>query len=142
MIKLIHAAQILPKSPLEQHVEQAVEAVKKGKNVIVEKPVGFNSQEISRLGWAAQKNKCICVSLINYIYNPEVRRIKRLIEAGDLGKICAAWINFIIHHPEEIAAHYPGVLRQVVTHHFYTLLYLLGKPKRLYASETRLIYHK
>lgn len=129
-------------SPLERHIEHATQALRKGKHVLVEKPVGPNPADIRTLDQTAKECGRVCMPVHNYIYNPEVRRTKRLIENGDLGKICAAWINYMIHHPEEIAGHYPGILRQVGTHHFYTLLYLLGRPDRLYASDAHLIYEK
>ena len=34
-----------------------------------------------------------------------------------------------IHHSDEIRARYPGVIRQILTHHSYTMLYLAGEPK-------------
>lgn len=78
----------------------------------------------------------------NYIYTPSLWRAKRLIEGGDLGTITSAWINYTIYHPEEVAAKYPGVLRQIMTHHVYSLIYLLGKPARLSAFATSVHYKK
>jgi predicted dehydrogenase len=40
-----------------------------------------------------------------------------------------------IHHPEEVASRYPGVVRQILTHHSYILLYLVGKPKKICAMK-------
>ena len=45
-----------------------------------------------------------------------------------------------IHHPEEVAKRYPGVVRQILTHNSYILLYLVGKPRRLCAMKARLHY--
>lgn len=45
-----------------------------------------------------------------------------------------------IHHPEEVASRYPGVVRQILTHHSYILLYLVGKPKKLCAMKQTLHY--
>jgi len=56
------------------------------------------------------------------------------------GKIVSAYVMYNIHHPEEVAARYPGVVRQILTHHSYILLYLLGKPKKLCAMKATLHY--
>ena len=45
-----------------------------------------------------------------------------------------------IHHPEEVAKRYPGVVRQILTHHSYILLYLVGKPVELCAMKATLHY--
>lgn len=73
----------------------------------------------------------------NYIYAPSIRRAKRLIDAGSLGKIASLWILYNIFHSEQVAAAYGGVLRAVCTHHAYSVLYLLGRPRRLMAMTSR-----
>jgi predicted dehydrogenase len=45
-----------------------------------------------------------------------------------------------IHHPEEVAKRYPGVVRQILTHHSYILLYLVGRPVELFAMKATLHY--
>ena len=47
-----------------------------------------------------------------------------------------------IHHPEEVAKRYPGVVRQILTHHSYILLYLVGKPVELCAMKATLHYQE
>ncbi|MCP6646296.1 Gfo/Idh/MocA family oxidoreductase, partial [Klebsiella pneumoniae] len=61
-------------------------------------------------------------------------------EGGDLGKIVSAYVMYNIHHPEEVAKRYPGVVRQILTHHSYILLYLVGKPVELCAMKATLHY--
>jgi predicted dehydrogenase len=78
----------------------------------------------------------------NYIYNPALARAKRLIENGKLGKISSLWILYNIYHAEEVAARYGGVLRAVCVHHAYSLLYLLGRPRRLMAVVSRVHYKR
>lgn len=61
--------------------------------------------------------------------------MKRLIDTGELGKLSAVYLLYNIHHPEEVAKKYPGVIRQVMTHHAYTLLYLAGRPESIQAMK-------
>jgi predicted dehydrogenase len=64
-------------------------------------------------------------------------RAKRLIESGKLGKIASLWILYNIFHSERAATVYGGVLRAVCTHHAYSVLYLLGRPRKVTAVASR-----
>lgn len=118
-------------TPMQHHVTTAIAAMRAGKHVLVEKPVAATQEEIRTLQKVAMEEGRICMPAHNYIYVPSLRRAKRLIESGKLGKIASLWVLYNIFHPEEIAANYGGVLRAVCTHHAYSLLYLLGRPKRV-----------
>jgi predicted dehydrogenase len=127
-------------TPVELHVEHASRALRKGKHVIVEKPVASAPAEIRELQRIAEEHNVRCLPGHNYIYAPEIQRCKSLIDRGDLGTICGIWVHFAIFQPEELARTWPGALRQVGTHFYYLLLHLLGPPRRLYASKTCLHY--
>jgi predicted dehydrogenase len=130
-------------TPVEWHFEHASAGLRHGKHVIVEKPVGQNPDEISELRRIAAEQGRQCLPGHNYIYAPELRRGQALIQRGDLGKICGLWIHFTIFHSEEMARNWPGALRQVGSHLYYTLLYLLGQPPlRIFASTSCLHYQK
>lgn len=126
-------------SPVEHHHEQALQALAMGKHVLIEKPVAWTAAEIEAIAAAAEASGRVCMPGHNYIYDPAVRRLKGQIDRGTFGRIVAAWIVYTLHHPDDIAAKYPGVVRQIMTHHCYALLYLLGMPRRLVAlaSESR-----
>ncbi len=127
-------------SPVQTHVAIAREAMAAGKHVLIEKPVGMSVAEVRELAALAAQSELVCMPAHNYIYNPALWQARRLIDNGSLGTICSAWMTYLIYHSEELAAHYPGVLRQILTHHFYTILYLLGRPRRLTALKSRLHY--
>jgi predicted dehydrogenase len=67
----------------------------------------------------------------NYIYEPSVTRAKDLIESGKIGDLVSLYVLYNIHHPESVAARYPGVIRQILTHHAYCTLYLVGQPNKI-----------
>jgi predicted dehydrogenase len=129
-------------NPAEFHVETALAGLNAGKHVLVEKPVAATCKELGALAEAARKARRVCMPAHNYIYAPSIRRARRLVESGKLGPIASLWILYNIFHPEEIAAIYGGVLREVCVHHAYSLLYLLGRPQRLMAVTSRVHYRE
>lgn len=129
-------------SPARDHCASALAALDAGKHVLVEKPVAETAGELVLLKEAARKAGRVCMPAHNYIYAPSLRRARRLVESGKLGPVASLWILYNIFHPEEIAAIYGGVLREVCIHHAYSLLYLLGRPLRLMAITSRVHYRE
>jgi predicted dehydrogenase len=125
---------------LETHLEYTVQALGMGKHVLVEKPVGVSVAEIERMRVLADAKGLVCLPGHNYVYEQGMTRTRELVENGDLGKIVSAYVMYNIHHPEEVAARYPGVVRQILTHHSYILLYLVGAPVELCAMKATLHY--
>ncbi len=125
---------------LETHLEYTAAALKAGKHVLVEKPVGESVAQIAEMKKLADAKDLVCLPGHNYIYESSMRRTKELVDGGDLGKIVSAYVMYNIHHPEEVAKRYPGVVRQILTHHSYILLYLVGKPVELCAMKATLHY--
>jgi len=127
-------------TPTAHHVSHAIASLQAGKHVLLEKPVAETQEEIGLLKAAAAQAGRVCMPAHNYIYAPSVRRARRLIQSGKLGDIASLWILYNIFHSEETAAIYGGVLRAVCNHHAYSLLYLLGRPRRVTAITSRVHY--
>lgn len=125
-------------TPVEHHVSHAIASLQAGKHVLLEKPTAETQEGIARLKAAAAQARRVCMPAHNYIYAPSVRRAKRLLESGKLGRVASLWILYNIFHSEQAAAIYGGVLREVCTHHAYSVLYLLGRPRRLTAIVSRI----
>ena len=113
---------------LETHREFAELAMRHKKHVLVEKPAGCSLAEIESMQRTAREHGVVCMPVHNYIYEPGVERTRHLIDHGKLGKLVSVHVLYNIHHPEAVAARYPGVIRQIMTHHAYILLYLAGEP--------------
>jgi predicted dehydrogenase len=134
----IHAVFVL--TNLETHLEYTKLALNAGKHVLVEKPVGESVAEIEEMKALAEARKLVCMPGHNYIYEAGMARSRDLIDTGDLGRLVSCYAMYNIHHPEEVASRYPGVVRQILTHNSYILLYLMGRPKRLFAMKACLHY--
>lgn len=114
---------------METHCEYTVKAAAAGKHILVEKPAASSIAELEKMNAAVQKAGVKCMPVHNYIYEPGIERTKAMIQDGKLGDIVQFYMMYNIHHSDEIRARYPGVIRQILTHHSYTMLYLAGEPK-------------
>lgn len=120
-------------TPPEAHDVAVLAALRAGRPVLVEKPVA-DPAGIVAIEAEARQRGLVCMPGHNYAYQPEFVALRRLVRAGDLGRIRAAWITYVIRHPEEVARHYGGVLDEVMIHHMYLALALFGQPDLVYAG--------
>ncbi|MFD0798734.1 Gfo/Idh/MocA family protein [Maribacter chungangensis] len=114
---------------METHCDYTVRAAEAGKHILVEKPAAASIAELSKMNAAVKKASVQCMPVHNYIYEPGIERAKSMIETGKLGSVTQFYMMYNIHHADNIRVRYPGVIRQILTHHSYTMLYLAGKPK-------------
>lgn len=74
-------------TPVSTHFKIAKEALLKGKHVLIEKPMTNSSSDAKELvELAKRENKILMVDHI-FVYSPAVRKIKDVIEKGELGDI-------------------------------------------------------
>ena len=116
---------------METHYQYARMAIEKSRHVLVEKPTAVTIEEIKDLKSLAEKYSVHVAPVHNYIYEPSVTRAKDLIHSGKIGDLVSLYVLYNIHHPEKVASRYPGVIRQILTHHAYCTLYLVGKPDKV-----------
>ncbi len=74
-------------TPVDKHEEIAVRALNHGKHVFVEKPMATTVDECHRMIAAAERNGKVLMVGHTFLYNSVVRRIRQLIEEGELGEI-------------------------------------------------------
>jgi len=125
---------------LETHLEYTKMALEAGKAVLVEKPVAASVDELIEMKRVAEATGVPCMPGHNYIYEESLRRSAELIAEGELGRLVSVYVMYNIHHPEEVASRYPGVVRQILTHHSYILLFLAGRVRRVSAMKATLHY--
>jgi predicted dehydrogenase len=75
--------------PTHLHCQIAIEALERGKHVLVEKPIAVNLEEAHRMLRAAKAGcRTLYVGMTHRFY-PELREAKKLIDEGDIGSIVA-----------------------------------------------------
>lgn len=80
-------------TPVHLHAEQTVAAAERGKHVLCEKPMALNVAECDRMIAACRDNNVkLGVAYYRHFY-PAVRRVKELIDSGELGVPVVAQIN-------------------------------------------------
>jgi predicted dehydrogenase len=74
-------------TPVSGHFEPALAALMAGKHVLLAKPMAASSEQCKRLIDAAQKfNRTVFIDH-TFVYTDAVRKIRELIDAGDVGKL-------------------------------------------------------
>jgi predicted dehydrogenase len=121
---------------IDTHHAYAKMCLEQGKHVLVEKPTAETIEQIEDLIQTAKKHQVQCAPVHNYIYEPSVNRTRELIDKGALGDIVSLYMMYNIFHPDSIRERVPGVIHEILTHHSYVLLYLLGQPESLTAMRT------
>lgn len=74
-------------TPTYLHYPIVMEAIKKGKHILCEKPMGMNYTEVQEMYEAAKKAKLKNMVAYTYRFVPAIRYAKYLIENGYIGKV-------------------------------------------------------
>jgi predicted dehydrogenase len=74
-------------TPVTSHFALAMEALKAGKHVLVEKPMTANSDQAVRLIEEADRRNLVLMVDHTFVYTGAVRKIRELIGRGSLGEI-------------------------------------------------------
>lgn len=108
----------------QYHYEIAKECLLAGKHVLVEKPLALNSHECKDLiGIAKAKNRILMVGHL-LEYHPGVRKLKKLIDSGEIGKVYYIYSQRV--NLGEIRR-YENALWSFGPHDVSVILYLLGE---------------
>jgi predicted dehydrogenase len=69
------------------HAEPCIEAVRNGKHVLCEKPLGLTAEESHRMWREAESARVRHMTGFNYRFVPAVRLTRELLDAGELGEV-------------------------------------------------------
>jgi predicted dehydrogenase len=87
MLDSVPADCLVVTSPTSLHQEQAIKGLKKGLNVLVEKPLARNYEEASAIVDAAKKAKKLLMVGMNNRFRPEVMMQESFVSAGEIGEV-------------------------------------------------------
>ena len=126
-------------TPAENHFDHASRALQAGKHVLQEKPVSRSVAEIRALSAIAEATGKICMPSHNYIYAPEVQRLRHHLHQGRLGRLQSFWM--LCNQRQTQAMGQPGmVLNDMMIHLAYSSLFFCGKPTRLCAFGSNVFF--
>jgi predicted dehydrogenase len=74
-------------TPASSHYELIKKALDAGKHVLVEKPFTTSYKEAVELAGLAEKKKLVLMVGFTFLYNPAVRKVKEIIDSGELGEV-------------------------------------------------------
>lgn len=83
-------------TPTSTHKEIAVNALKHGQDIMVEKPLALNHNEVAEIIEASEKYKKIVMVGMNLRYRPDAMLLKSLIKSGEIGDpfyVKSGWIR-------------------------------------------------
>jgi predicted dehydrogenase len=80
-------------TPVPTHYALAKQALEAGKHVFVEKPPAMRGEEMEELVALAAERDLTCMPGHLLLYHPAVRKLKQLVDAGELGDVLCVYGN-------------------------------------------------
>lgn len=142
MLKNADLDWVVVNSPVQTHYQYTKEALCAGKNVIVEKPFTVNAQEAEELSALAQERHLSLSVYQNRRYDRDFLEVKKVVEAGYLGKIKEVEIRFDRYRPQPSGKEHKenpdfpgsGAWHDLGAHLVDQATQLFGKPKKVLAD--------
>jgi predicted dehydrogenase len=80
-------------TPVPTHHALALQALEAGKHVFVEKPPAMRASEMEELVQVAEQRALVLMPGHLLLYHPGVRKLKELVDSGDLGEVLCIYGN-------------------------------------------------
>ena len=141
---------VIVATPDHTHADYVTAALEAGCDVICEKPLATNADELQRILAAQARTGRQVTVTFNYRYSPARTQLREIIAAGTIGRVTA--VDFRWHLDRVHGADYfrrwhrqkansGGLLVHKASHHFDLLNWWLGaRPARVTASASRAFY--
>lgn len=119
-----HVDAVVVAVPATHHYQVVKKALMVGKDVLVEKPLSTSVNEAQELTKLAKVNKKILMVDHIFLFHPAIQRIKKIIEADELGKIFYGHGTYTALGPIRIDV---SAMWDLSIHFIYSICYLLGQ---------------
>lgn len=135
-------------TPNALHECMALDAIRQGKHIYLDKPVATNYPAAKRIADAAREAGLVCQVALNNRFWPATMRAKQLIDEGRIGNITGFQCRYL--HSGALDPHRPagwkqladtGVLLDLGSHALDMICHLIGPPEELLCS-LRTLYAK
>jgi predicted dehydrogenase len=119
-----HIDAIVIATPVCLHFEMTKKSLQAGKHVLVEKPMACSAEQCRELIGLAERQKLTLMVGHTFIYSAPVRKIKEIVESGELGEIqyiCSRRLNLGLFQKDI------NVAWDLAPHDISIILYVLGE---------------
>ena len=128
-------------TPHTTHAELSIAAMKAGKNVLCEKPVGVNKGEVEAMTKVAKENNVFFMEALWTRFNPTIKKVKELVDngtIGDIGYLHADFAFYALDRDENGRLLNPalagGSLLDIGIYPIFLSYLMLGIPKDIKAT--------
>tara|TARA_R110002020_G_scaffold209885_5_gene415861 strand:+ start:1766 stop:2776 length:1011 start_codon:yes stop_codon:yes gene_type:complete len=136
-------------TPNSLHKEQAIFALEKGCDVLIEKPVSFNIQDVKDIQDCADRTNQNVYCVLQVRLNPTVSLAKEILNRNLLGTIRGFSFTQRWQRPLEYFSGWRGepdvgggILYETGIHYLDILQYLIGNPTEVLSTKTYTTKHK
>lgn len=120
---------VIVAQPRDQY-RLALDCIREGKNVFVDKPLGWNEEEAKSLAKLAKEKNVIAMVGFMKRYAPSYKKLKDIIEKKDLGEVVSFDINFCVDATRFCKTE-EDYLKLAAIHIVDLIRYLFGEVKDL-----------
>lgn len=131
-------------TPSGLHAENAIQALRAKKHVVLEKPMAFTKAEAKTIAEEAEKSGCVLTVICQLRFSEDVHRVKQLLADGALGDLvfCDLYMKYWRDQAYYSSSNWKGTRRldgggalmNQGIHGIDLLLYLLGDAKVVHAK--------
>ncbi|WP_405266516.1 Gfo/Idh/MocA family protein [Cellulophaga sp. Ld12] len=128
-------------TPHSFHAKLAIAAMYYGKHILCEKPLGVNTEEVTKMIAAAKENNVFLMEALWSRFNPTIQKVTELIAEGVLGAIKYIHADFAfpaLHRDDENRLLNPnlagGSLLDIGIYPVFLSYLILGNPEATMAS--------
>jgi predicted dehydrogenase len=110
--------------PVQHHYKMAYKSLMAGKHTFIEKPMASSIEECKSLIELAENKQLTLMVGHTFLYSPAIRKIKEIIDSGELGKIhyiSSRRLNLGLYQKDI------NVVWDLAPHDISIILYLMGK---------------
>jgi predicted dehydrogenase len=118
-------------TPVSSHHAIALDCLRAGKHVLIEKPLASSSEEAREIAEVGQAVGRVVMVGHTFEYNPAVVALKRIIDSGEIGRIYyinSTRVNLGLYQPDV------NVVWDLAPHDVSILLYVLGMEPEMVSA--------